>query len=82
MSKCSGNPIEERAHYWVATDYMVKARNADPSLAEEANKQISTYSKYYPLGSDVFMYYDLIDGDKYEVSCNGMSETTIVRIQK
>ena len=81
VSKCNGNPIEERAHYWVATDYMVKARNADAALAEDANKQISTYAQYYPLQSDAFMY-DLVDGDRYEISCNGLRETTTVRTQK
>jgi len=81
VSKCDGNEIESRAHYWVATDYMIKARNADSSLAEEANKQIATYSQYYPEQSTAFMY-DMVDGNRYEVSCNGLSESTTVRTQK
>ena len=81
VSKCDGNEIESRAHYWVATDYMIKARNADSELAEEANKQIATYSQYYPEQSTAFMY-DMVDGNRYEVSCNGLSESTTVRTQK
>ena len=82
ITKCNtDDPIASRAHYWVATDYMVKARNADASLAEDANKQIATYSQYYPAQGEAFMY-DIVDGDSYEVSCNGLRETTTVRTQK
>lgn len=79
--KCEGNPIETRAPFWVATDYMVKAKNADATMAEEADKQIATYRQYYPLQADAFMY-DIVDGDRFQVSCNGMSESTTVRTQK
>lgn len=80
-TKCGSNDIESRSRYWVATDYMIKAKNADPSLASDANKMISEYNQYYPLQSDAFMY-NVVDGDRYEVSCNGMTETTTVRTQK
>lgn len=79
--KCEGNPIETRAHFWVATDYMLKAKNADASLAEDIDKQIATYRQYYPLQSDAFMY-DVVDGDRFQVNCGGMSESTTVRTQK
>ena len=78
---CEGNPIESRSRYWVATDYMVKAKNADSSLAPEADKMISTYRQYYPLQADAFMY-DIVDGDKFDVNCSGLRETTTVRTQK
>ena len=78
---CSGNEIEQRAKYWVAVDYMVKARNADPALAEDANSYISQYSAYYPQTAEAFMY-DVTDGQSYTVSCGGMRATTTVRTQK
>lgn len=78
---CQGNEIEVRAPYWVAVDYMVKAKNADPSLAEEANNYIAQYSKYYPQTAEAFMY-DVTDGDSYTVSCGGMRAVTTVRTQK
>lgn len=81
VTKCDGNPIETRAPFWVASDYMVKAKNADPTMAGEVDKQLSSYRQYYPLQSDAFMY-DIVDGDRYQVNCNGMSESTTVRTQK
>ena len=60
---------------------MLKAKNADPSMAEEVDKQIATYRQYYPLQSDAFMY-DIVDGDRFQINCNGMSESTTVRTQK
>ena len=34
---CGGNDIEKRAKYWVAVDYMNKAKAADETLAEDAS---------------------------------------------
>ncbi len=78
---CGGDEVARRAPYWVAVDYLQKAKNADPSLAEEANKLISTYAAYYPQTAEAFMY-DVTDGQSYTVSCGGMRATTIVRTQK
>ena len=78
---CSGNEIERRAPYWVAVDFMVKAKNADETLAEEANSYIRQYSAYFPQTAEAFMY-DVIDGQSYTVSCGGMRATTTVRTQK
>ena len=78
---CKGNEIEVRAPYWVAVDYMNKAKAADPSLADECNNYISQYRTYYPTTGDAFMY-DLTDGQSYTVSCNGMTATTTVRTQQ
>ena len=77
---CRGNEIESRAPYWVAVDYMIKAKNADETLAAEANNMIAQYSKYYPQKAEAFMY-DLLDGQPYTVSCGGMRATTTVRTQ-
>lgn len=78
--KCQGNEIERRAPYWVAVDFLNKAKKADESLAEEANNLISQYRKYFPLKSEAFMF-DLLDGATYTVSCNGLRKATIVRTQ-
>lgn len=77
---CKGNEIESRAPYWVAVDYMVKAKNADSSLAEEANSMIAQYAKYYPQKSEAFMY-NVLDGQSYTVNCGGMTAVTTVRTQ-
>lgn len=78
---CGGDEIARRAPYWVAVDYMIKAKNADPELTEDANRLIGTYSKYYPEAGEAFMY-GLTDGQSYTVNCGGMRATTTVRTQK
>ena len=78
---CSGDEIARRAPYWVAVDYLNKAKAADPALAEEASSLVSQYAKYYPQTADAFMY-GYQDGQSYTVACNGMRATTTVRTQK
>ncbi len=78
---CGGDEISSRAHFWVAVDNMRKAAAEDPSLADEANRMIAQFSRYYPQTADAFMY-DLVDGKAYTVTCSGMSATTTVRTQK
>ena len=78
---CNGNDIQKRAPYWVAVDFMVKAKNADSSLTEEANNYIKQYSAYFPQTAEAFMY-NVIDGENYKVNCGGMKATTTVRTQK
>lgn len=78
---CGGDEISKRAPYWVAVDYMQKAKNADPTLAEDADRMIGQYRAYFPQTAEAFMY-NITDGESYTVSCNGMRSTTIVRTQK
>ena len=78
---CGGNEITRRAPYWVAVDYLQKAKNADPSLEADANKLIGSYASYYPPAAEAFMY-DLTAGQSYTVSCGGMTATTTVRVSK
>ena len=78
---CPGNEIDQRAPLWVAVDYLVKAKNADPTLADTVNPLIAQYSKYFPDQAEAFMF-NVLDGDSYTVSCGGLTETTKVRTQK
>ena len=80
-TSCGGDEIARRSPYWVACDYMQKARAADPSLAEECGRMIGQYSVYFPKTEDAFMY-DLTNGQSYTVSCGGMRAVTTVRTQK
>jgi len=79
--KCTAQDMDNRAKYWVAVDFLNKAKAADETLAEEANKLISQYRQYFPKTEDAFMY-DLTDGKPYTISCGGMSATTTVRTIK
>ncbi len=78
---CPGNEIDSRAKFWVAVDMMNKAKAADDTLTEEANRHISQYAVYYPETAEAFMY-DVIDGQAYTVSCAGLRATTTVRTRK
>ena len=78
---CGGNEIQRRSPYWVAVDYLQKAMNADPSLADDCRKLIGQYAAYYPQKAEAFMY-DVTDGQTYTVACGGMRATTTVRTQK
>lgn len=80
-TSCKGNDIESRAKYWVATDYLNRAKALDPSVSEEADKLLRQYRQYFPQAADAFMY-DLVDGASYTVSCGGLSATTTVRTNK
>ena len=76
-----GGEIGSRAKFWVATDYMVKAKNADPSLTEAADRAIGQYRAYFPK-TDVAFMYDLTNGQGYTVSCGGMRASTTVRTNR
>ena len=78
---CAGDEIAKRAKFWVATDYMQRAKAKDPSLAGEADRNIARYRNYFPTAQDAFMY-DLTDGKGYSISCGGMSASTTVRTLK
>lgn len=78
---CSGDEIQQRSKYWVAVDFMIKARNADETLADTANEYIRQYSAYYPQTAEAFMF-NLTDGQSYDASCGGLRAITTVRTQK
>ena len=46
--------ILNKTVYWVAVDKFVKAKSVDPTCADDANKLISTYSKYFPTKEERF----------------------------
>lgn len=64
----------------MAVDYFQKAKAADETLAEEANKFIANCSKYFPETAEAFMY-NITKGDSYTVKCGGMTAITTVRTQ-
>lgn len=80
-TSCGGDEIEKRAHYWVAVDYLNKAKNADPTLADDANRSIASFSVYFPETAEAFMY-NVENGQSYRVVCNGMQAMTTVRTRK
>jgi tetratricopeptide (TPR) repeat protein len=52
--ECGENEFEQKAVYWASVDKFKKAKAVDPSIAEEANKEIMTYSQYFPNTEEAF----------------------------
>lgn len=79
-ASCGTDEISQRAGYWAAVDKFIKARNVDPSLADDANKSIALYSSYFPTRERLF-FNDIKEGSSYNVGC-WISESTTVRALK
>jgi tetratricopeptide (TPR) repeat protein len=74
---CGDNDLTSRVAFWVAVDKYYKAKQVDPSKAEEADKKINTYSLYFPPVATIF-FYTLKEGDTYRVEC-WINEDTKIR---
>jgi tetratricopeptide (TPR) repeat protein len=77
---CGSNDFERRVAYWAAVDKFMRAKTVDPSIADEANKQIATYSAHFPNKEELF-FQGLAEGSSYTVGC-WINETTTVRAKK
>lgn len=77
---CGDNDLTKKVAYWAAVDKYYKAKQVDPSLTEEADKRIRTYSVYFP-PAEVLFFYNMNEGDSYTVGC-WINETTTVRAAK
>ena len=74
---CGSDDFERSAIFWVAVDKFIQAKNVDPSMAEDANRLIEQYSKYFPNKETAF-FKDVKPGDTYTVGC-WINETTKAR---
>lgn len=73
--KSLGDEFQQRTAFWAAADMYQKAREVDPTLADEARQKLSDYATQYPHKEDVF-FHDLKDGDPYQVGgCINVSTT-------
>ena len=61
----------------MAVDKFMKAKEIDPSLASKANERIREYKKLFPT-SDVAFFYNVFEGDEFQVEC-WINETTKAR---
>jgi tetratricopeptide (TPR) repeat protein len=75
--QCGSNDLTSKVAYWAAVDKYQKAKQIDPTVADEANQRINTYKQYFPRKETIF-FHDLNEGDSYEVEC-WINETTTVR---
>lgn len=68
----------QKAVHWVAVDQYQKAKKANQSVAEQANKRIKSYRQVFPKKEKIF-FKELNEGDQFTVEC-WVNETTTVRI--
>jgi tetratricopeptide (TPR) repeat protein len=74
---CGDDEISKKSVFWAAVDKFNEAKRVDPSVAEEANKLISTYRQYFPAAEKLF-FYSMTVGSSYKVEC-WINETTTIR---
>jgi tetratricopeptide (TPR) repeat protein len=72
-----GRGFESQRVVWVAIDKWIQARNVDPSIAAEANKQIARYTQYMPEVGDLHMM-NIPVGSSLFIGC-WINESTTVR---
>ena len=73
-----GDGVLARAVYYAAIDKFQKAKSVDPSIADEANSLIGSYSAHLPSTEEIFMHPDLEKGKSFSIG-GWIGETTIVR---
>lgn len=71
--------IQQRLVFCLAVDQFIKAKAVDPEVTAEANKEIATYSQYFPNKEDAF-FENLKAGSTYKVG-GWINESTIVRLR-
>lgn len=76
-ASCGSDEISERAGYWAAVDKYNRAKQVDPSVADDANSKIATYSRHFPSQERLF-FNDVKVGESYSVGC-WIDEVTTVR---
>ncbi|NLZ72546.1 MAG: hypothetical protein GX905_01815 [Bacteroidales bacterium] len=73
----SDDPVLNKCVYFLIIDKLQQAKAVDPSVAEEADKLIRTYSKYTPDTSELFMM-GYKKGDRVTVG-GWIGESTTIR---
>ena len=83
-SKCGDNEFTRKAPYYLAVDYLVKAKSVDSEVASAANQKIAAYKARFPDKKMLFQY-GMIDGsgnaksDPITIGC-WINETTKARL--
>ncbi len=72
--------IEHRSLFWLAVDYLGKAKKIDPELSDKANEKINYYSQYFLTKEELF-FDGLQDGQAYKIG-SWINETTTIRTKK
>ncbi|PEN14088.1 hypothetical protein CRI94_07510 [Longibacter salinarum] len=84
VSECGGSKMsrKDKAVYWLALDMYQRAKQVDPSLEQQANNNIRTYSQYMPTQEDIFYVdeWEVGQSVRIDYGCySWINETTTVR---
>jgi tetratricopeptide (TPR) repeat protein len=77
---CTNSSVNKNlpnAVFWAAVDMFVKAKTVDPTIEEQANKLILTYTPFFPNKEDAF-FKGWSEGETYRIGC-WINESTRVR---
>jgi tetratricopeptide (TPR) repeat protein len=72
------DPVLTKCVYYAVVDKLERARQVDPSVAEEAGRLINTYKKYYPTKEEVFMHPEINMGESFSIG-GWIGETVKIR---
>jgi len=64
----NSDACKQKAIYWLAVDYLAKAKAVDPSLSSKANSKIASYTKYFPERDECF-FINVKEGDMIQIGC-------------
>ncbi len=78
IASCGSGSFEGRQVYWLATDYYARARERDPSVADEAAQRIGRIRGSYPSKEDLF-FRNMSAGQGVSVTACGVTERTTVK---
>jgi tetratricopeptide (TPR) repeat protein len=67
--------------YVLAVDKFERARQLDPSCADDANRYANQYRNQFPTTEEVFMHPDLTEGSPFTVG-GWINERTTVRVRR
>jgi tetratricopeptide (TPR) repeat protein len=72
------DPVMRKCVYYAAVDKFERARQVDPSCAEEATRLIGVYRAHFPSTEEVFMHPDLEKGKRITIG-GWIGESTTIR---
>ena len=76
-----GESFENQTVYWVVVDYLIRAKNTDPTLKEQVDERIAIYARLFPTKEEAFFRSMVEEGAPYQVG-GWINESTTIRFRK
>lgn len=81
MAPLNGDDFENKTRFWIAVDYLNKAKTLDPQLTDRVNESIASCSANFPTKEEAFFVGIYDEGSPYTVK-GWINERTTVRFKK